>query len=158
MLNSFVSGPLCTFTIGKDEKKMTVHLDLLLKHSDYFRSMMSGTWKEAQTHKVRWEDVDEATFEHLAAFLYIGDYAPPSTDRRSTTGPIQAATSRRESPPPEFPRLFQGLRGEVDEDGLPTPVYSPVPFFSKTNTRLNLREMAKHLAPSLCFGTRTSCK
>ena len=94
--------------------------------------MMGGAWKEAQTHEVRWDDVEEATFECFAAFLYIGDYPTPFAPHIKIAPMPELATSTEKtstSPtsPPSAPTplssssAVQALEEPIDLDASPDP-------------------------------------
>lgn len=44
--------------VGPNSIKHHVHKALLIHHSDYFRKVLTGSWKEAQEQVVTLEDVE----------------------------------------------------------------------------------------------------
>jgi hypothetical protein len=61
---------LVTLVIGSAKKDYTVHKDLLIFYSDYFRAAFDGSFVEATERKMDLFDVKEQTFEDFHTWLY----------------------------------------------------------------------------------------
>ncbi|XP_063366849.1 uncharacterized protein LOC134655328 [Cydia amplana] len=55
------------------EDKIAVHKNFLVAHSDVFKAMLSGPWKEAAEGKVNVEGVTIKVLERLKNYMYNGD-------------------------------------------------------------------------------------
>jgi hypothetical protein len=63
-------GGVVTVVIGSTKKSFTVHKDLLIFYSDYFRAAFNGSFIEAIDKKINLLDTDQKAFEHFYAWLY----------------------------------------------------------------------------------------
>ncbi|THW70166.1 hypothetical protein D6D19_07996 [Aureobasidium pullulans] len=61
---------LVTIIVGRSEKHFTVHKELLIFYSDYFRAAFNGSFVEAAESKIELLDVAQEVFEHFHAWLY----------------------------------------------------------------------------------------
>jgi len=56
--------------VDQSKQDFTIHKDLLVFYSDYFRAAFNGSFVEATDKKVDLFDVDQRVFEHFHAWLY----------------------------------------------------------------------------------------
>ncbi|KAF3007879.1 hypothetical protein E8E13_010949 [Curvularia kusanoi] len=71
-----------TVLVGEERKRFIVHKDLLTYHSEFFRSALSGNFKEAAEQTVPLPEDDPDTFEFFVHWLYHKDL--PMKDNAST--------------------------------------------------------------------------
>jgi len=71
------------FLVG--EETFGAHRSLLSARSLFFAAMFKSGMKEAETGRVRIEDVDPVAFQHFLKFLYTGMFEPSSIDRELFT-------------------------------------------------------------------------
>jgi hypothetical protein len=63
-------GSVVTLVVGPDKKEFTVHKDLLVFYSDYFRAAFNGSFVEATDRKIDLFDANQEAFEHFLTWLY----------------------------------------------------------------------------------------
>ncbi|KEQ69509.1 hypothetical protein M436DRAFT_67171 [Aureobasidium namibiae CBS 147.97] len=68
--NKHFRGGVVTAIVGPDKKEFTVHRDLLVFYSDYFRAAFNGSFIEATNKKIDLLDVNQEVFEHFITWLY----------------------------------------------------------------------------------------
>lgn len=68
-------GGLVTIVVSSAKKEFTIHKDLLVFYSDYFRAALSGSFVEATEKKIELFDVKQEVFEHFHAWLYTRNLA-----------------------------------------------------------------------------------
>ncbi|XP_063386222.1 kelch-like protein 38 [Cydia fagiglandana] len=61
------------FYLCAGDGKIAVHKNFLVAHSDVFKAMLSGPWKEAEEGKVNMEGVTINVLERLKSYMYKGD-------------------------------------------------------------------------------------
>lgn len=66
--------------MGKEEFKFTVHEDVLVRSSKFFRAACNGGFKEAKEKIVRLPDLEVATFKTYIHWAYVGDIASSVVD------------------------------------------------------------------------------
>ena len=66
---------LAVIKVGADKTKYIVHRSLLMKHSEYFRKALTGSWKEAQEGVVTLEDVDCDACKYIRTALNANDHS-----------------------------------------------------------------------------------
>jgi hypothetical protein len=76
----FRGGGVVTIIIGPDEKEFTVHKDLLVFYSDYFRVAFNGSFIEATEKKIDLFDIDHKVFEYFHAWLYTRKLIPENNE------------------------------------------------------------------------------
>ncbi|KAI5212715.1 hypothetical protein AUEXF2481DRAFT_31217 [Aureobasidium subglaciale EXF-2481] len=59
-----------TLVVGAKKKSYTLHKDLLIFYSDFFRAALYGSFKEAEEQRVELPEVDEEVFETFQLWLY----------------------------------------------------------------------------------------
>lgn len=66
------SGKIVTILVGRgpDARAFAVHLDHLIKSSDYFKAAMGGEWIEGDSEKISLEEDDPKVFQYYMDFLY----------------------------------------------------------------------------------------
>ncbi|KAG9526778.1 hypothetical protein KCV07_g271, partial [Aureobasidium melanogenum] len=62
---------MVTLVIGSSKKDFTVHKDLLIFYSDYFRAAFNGSFSESTASKIELLDVEEEVFENFHTWLYM---------------------------------------------------------------------------------------
>ncbi|KAH6639640.1 hypothetical protein C7974DRAFT_373850 [Boeremia exigua] len=72
--------------IGADHVEYFVHPGFLLQHSEYFRRLLNGNWKEVAEEAICLDDVDCKTFEIFLQWLYTQRY-PTDDQFRAETPP-----------------------------------------------------------------------
>lgn len=83
----FIQSDLFTFHIGKDRHSFVAHSKAVSTTSNYFKALINGCLKEAQTRLAELEDVDPDTFVRFLEYAYQGDYTSPQwTSDIDTTG------------------------------------------------------------------------
>ncbi|KAK2925628.1 SKP1/BTB/POZ domain superfamily [Fusarium oxysporum f. sp. vasinfectum] len=66
-----------TFIVSPEETEFTIHSALVAKQSPVLNVLVNGPFKEALEQRVKWPDLDEATFLSFWEFAYSGNYAKP---------------------------------------------------------------------------------
>jgi hypothetical protein len=56
--------------VSQSKQDFTIHKDLLVFYSDYFRAAFNGSFVEATDKKIDLFDVDQKVFEHFHAWIY----------------------------------------------------------------------------------------
>ncbi|KAG9747963.1 hypothetical protein KCU73_g7214, partial [Aureobasidium melanogenum] len=62
---------MVTLVIGSSKKDFTVHKDLLIFYSDYFRAAFNGSFSESTASKIELLDVKKKVFENFHTWLYM---------------------------------------------------------------------------------------
>jgi hypothetical protein len=52
---------IVTVKVGTDSVEFHVHKALLVRHSEYFKNALNGSWEEAKENVVTLDDVDSGT-------------------------------------------------------------------------------------------------
>ncbi|KAK4937658.1 hypothetical protein LTR66_015170 [Elasticomyces elasticus] len=79
---SFSRSPLVVLYVGEERQAFTVHRDILVGQSQYFRALLLGGFKEAETNEVIWDNEQVDAVETMITFLYKGTLP---TEMHSTT-------------------------------------------------------------------------
>lgn len=66
-----------TFLIGKEKTPFSVHLDVLILVSDYFRPLFTSGLQESRSRTVEYPASSEEDFHRFCQYAYRGDYVPP---------------------------------------------------------------------------------
>ncbi|KAG7406168.1 hypothetical protein Forpe1208_v013821 [Fusarium oxysporum f. sp. rapae] len=74
---SIATSKVFTFVVGPEENEFTIHSALVAKQSPVLNVLVNGPFKEALEQRVKWTDLDEATFLSFWEFAYSGNYANP---------------------------------------------------------------------------------
>lgn len=61
---------LVTVKVGPQQQQYRIHQTLITHHSEYFRIVFNGSWKEADENSVTLEDIELATFDIFVHWLY----------------------------------------------------------------------------------------
>lgn len=73
-----------------------VHYNLLVLHSDVFRTMLSVPMKEATERALEFKDVKPETVERVLEYIYTGEYwIPPPEPVKPTTGCVPKVAGKR---------------------------------------------------------------
>ncbi|CAN9306467.1 unnamed protein product [Alternaria sp. RS040] len=64
------NAPFAKVVVGPEALSFTVHLDLLIHHSPFFRAALTGSFKEADEKLVTLPDTASNTFELFVHWLY----------------------------------------------------------------------------------------
>lgn len=107
-------GPtFVTLQLGPEEKKFTLHKDLLCEQSPYFRAAFSKNWKEGIENCITLEHADPDSFEDLIMdWLYTGTWSEASDEtltRAYIFADIQDIPKLREVIMAEFNRLYTSV-------------------------------------------------
>lgn len=78
---------IITVQIGEEEasKTFTVHENLLVKHSDFFRTALNGRWAESKSHSLPLPEHDPDSFSVFTQFLYTGQVYTATDDEDDLT-------------------------------------------------------------------------
>ncbi|KAI2485594.1 BTB domain containing protein [Pyrenophora tritici-repentis] len=74
------NAPFATVIVGPEKISFTVHLDLLVYHSPFFRAALTGNFKEATTKTVLLPTEKSETFEFCVHWLYNNRLPDPNND------------------------------------------------------------------------------
>lgn len=68
--------------IGPEQKRYTVHRQIICQTSEYFRALCNGQWKESSKGVVKLDDVMEIAFNVYICWIYTGriDVLDPASD------------------------------------------------------------------------------
>lgn len=70
-----------TIVVGPAKKDFTIHKELLVFYSDYFRAALNGSFVEASDRKIELLDVEEDLFQNFHAWIYtrklVSDHDEP---------------------------------------------------------------------------------
>ncbi|KAI8934364.1 hypothetical protein NX059_009099 [Plenodomus lindquistii] len=70
-----------TILVGEDRMKFTVHEELLVHHSPFFRGALQGRFKEAQKKEIVLADTKPDIFEYFIHWLYYGRFPRNGDDK-----------------------------------------------------------------------------
>ncbi|KAH0342078.1 hypothetical protein KCU81_g5959, partial [Aureobasidium melanogenum] len=70
-------GKLVTIIVGSTREAFSIHKDLLVFYSDYFRAAFNGSFTEAAEGKIELLDVDQEVFQNFHAWLYTRKLTEP---------------------------------------------------------------------------------
>ncbi|XP_061725489.1 uncharacterized protein LOC133531346 [Cydia pomonella] len=60
------------FELQADDGSMPMHKSVLFVHSEMFRGMLRGQWKETEADSMRMPGVTVQTLQHLKQYMYLG--------------------------------------------------------------------------------------
>lgn len=80
MYSEATGSSIVTLKVGPELKKFRVHKALLLKHSEYFRKALRGSWTEAKEGVVKIDDIEPAVGMLLSRSLFHGNPAMGISD------------------------------------------------------------------------------
>ncbi|KAJ4424167.1 hypothetical protein N0V82_001215 [Gnomoniopsis sp. IMI 355080] len=78
MMSSFQR--VFTFVVGPNKKEFSIHEAAFSELSCPLEALLSGPYKESQTLRVEWPDIDEGTFIRFARWAYTGSYVTEEPD------------------------------------------------------------------------------
>ncbi|KAF4963042.1 hypothetical protein FSARC_8915 [Fusarium sarcochroum] len=109
-----------TFIVGPDQTEYTIHSKLVQHQSPALAALVNGGFKESSEFCVKWDDVDEMTFNSFWQFVYTDDYdTPVSIPASSEVGseekrdmPDDDADAGKKTPEedPSIPSLVETLK------------------------------------------------
>ncbi|KAG9653090.1 hypothetical protein KCU95_g1301, partial [Aureobasidium melanogenum] len=70
-------GKLVTIIVGSAKEAFSIHKDLLVFYSDYFRAAFNGSFTEATEGRVELLDVEQEVFQNFHAWLYTRKLLEP---------------------------------------------------------------------------------
>ncbi|KAL6158920.1 hypothetical protein ACJQWK_03387 [Exserohilum turcicum] len=76
-LGEATGSSIVTLKVGPELKKFRVHKALLLKHSEYFRKALRGSWTEAKEGVVKIDDIEPAVVNIFVHWLYTQSLPKP---------------------------------------------------------------------------------
>lgn len=125
------SSPPFVFLVGPDQKKYTIHSNLVAQQSKALRTLVYGSMKEALDGCAKWDETDEDTFLRFSQYVYSGRYDEPEPKKRPETdtaqSPDAAPNSQPENEPwPEPPPKRTPVRRRK-----PEPVTDDMPTMTK---------------------------
>ncbi|KAJ4378227.1 hypothetical protein N0V86_005927 [Didymella sp. IMI 355093] len=71
---TLLRGDVIKVKVGPDHVEYCIHAELLLRHSEYFKRALNGSWKEAEERAITLEDVECEIFELFLEWLYTQQY------------------------------------------------------------------------------------
>jgi hypothetical protein len=71
------TGDLITLLVGSDESKFTIHKTTLCNKSAYFKSALTGDWKEGEENIVWLPEQDVGSFAKYTHWAYTGSISLP---------------------------------------------------------------------------------
>lgn len=67
------SEPTVTVIVGETQKIFTLHPSILVSGSKFFRSALSGKWKESENNSINLPETRVEVFQSYAAYVYTGE-------------------------------------------------------------------------------------
>ncbi|KAF2809518.1 uncharacterized protein BDZ99DRAFT_463299 [Mytilinidion resinicola] len=100
--------------VGSEEQVYSVHQDLLAYHSEYFRALFKGSFREAQEKASALPDTDCRTFEIFMDWLYSGQFPWEGSEDDNLP---HVPTSGRDNTREVSEKVEDGDDTKDDEDG-----------------------------------------
>ncbi|RAH67609.1 uncharacterized protein BO66DRAFT_457623 [Aspergillus aculeatinus CBS 121060] len=113
-----ISSRLFTFIVGSEEKRITVHSDVLASLSSELDSLLNARLLEEGVSELDWSYVEADTFIRLCEYAYVGDYTPPPDIIRNSK-PTGGQPQLRADAKPFLPRPSKDRRGIYSESWKP---------------------------------------
>ncbi|KAH7467491.1 hypothetical protein FOMA001_g15577 [Fusarium oxysporum f. sp. matthiolae] len=101
------------FIVGPEETEFTIHSAFVAKQSPVLNVLVNGPFKEALEQRVKWPDLDEATFLSFWEFAYSGNYAKPiqEDEEEEETDPGDEELGRWGKSWAHYVRLYPRISG-----------------------------------------------